>query len=164
MSKTNWNKNALDYGEGLGQLIDYDSSNINLDDFKIEIPKLFKWGEFKSHAGLSLKWKIECDALTKEDWDCLAGMIMEYETRSFGSVEGIPRGGVPLANALKKYITKGPPMIVDDIYTTGKSFDDYTYEHYRTMSFDYNPKWVVFARNKIKDRSGVQALFRLPGN
>ena len=124
---------------------------------------MFKIGDFISHAGLSLKWKIECDALTKEDWDGLARMIMDYETRSFGSVEGIPRGGIPLANALQKYATEGPPMIVDDIYTTGKSFKDYCYEHYRTMSFDYNPKWVVFARKEIDERSGVKALFRMPG-
>ncbi|MBR19575.1 MAG: hypothetical protein CMA64_05465 [Euryarchaeota archaeon] len=123
---------------------------------------LFKHGDFISHAGLPLAWKIECDALTQDDWECLARMIMDYETRSFGSVEGIPRGGVPLANALQKYATEGPPMIVDDIYTTGKSFDDYYYEHYRTMSFDYAPKWVVFARGKIKEGSGVKALFTMP--
>ena len=126
-------------------------------------PKLFQVGDFISHAGLPLPWKIECDALSKEDWEGLARMIMDYETRSFGSVEGIPRGGVPLANALKQYATEGPPMIVDDVYTTGKSFTDYCYEHYRTMSFNYNPKWVIFARTKPADRSGVKALFTMPG-
>ena len=123
---------------------------------------LFQKIDFISHAGLPLSWKIECDALTEEDWKGLARMIMDHETRSFGSVEGIPRGGIPLANALSEYATEGPPMIVDDVYTTGKSFDDYCYEHYRTMSFNYNPKWVIFARGQIKDRSGVKALFRMP--
>ena len=148
----NWNKNALEYGDRLSKAVQ-----------DINNPKLFQWGNFTSHAGKSLQWKLECDAITTEEWDCLAGMIMQYNTRSFGSVEGIPRGGIPLANALRKYATEGPPMIVDDIYTTGKSFDDYCYEHYRTMSFDYNPKWVIFARGKIKDRHAVNALFRLPG-
>ena len=123
---------------------------------------LFQKINFTSHAGLPLNWKIECDALTEDDWKGLARMIMDYETRSFGSVEGIPRGGIPLANALSEYATEGPPMIVDDVYTTGKSFTDYVYEHYRTMSFDYNPKWVIFARGKIKDEHNVKALFRLP--
>ena len=126
-------------------------------------PKLFQVGDFISHAGLSLPWKIECDALFKEDWEGLARMIMDYETRPFGSVEGIPRGGVPLANALQQYATEGPAMIVDDVYTTGTSFKDYCNEHYRTKSFDYNPKWVVFARKQPDDRSGVKALFTMPG-
>lgn len=125
---------------------------------------LFQKGDFISHAGLHLKWKIECDALTAKDWKGLARMIMDYETRSFGSVEGIPRGGLPLANALKEYATVGPPMIVDDVYTTGTSFNEYCKEHYQSKSFDYNPKWVVFARTKPKDRSGVKALFTMPGN
>ena len=89
---------------------------------------LFQKVDFISHAGLPLSWKIECDALTEDDWKGLARMIMDHETRSFGSVEGIPRGGIPLANALSEYATEGPPMIVDDVYTTGKSFDDYCYE------------------------------------
>ena len=53
-------------------------------------------------------------------------------------------------------------MIVDDVYTTGASFKEYCYEHYRTMSFDYNPKWVAFARIEPGDRSGVRALFTMP--
>ena len=128
-----------------------------------EYAKLFQLGDFVSHAGKTLKWKLECDAISPKEWDCLAAMIMQYNKRSFGSVEGIPRGGIPLADALRKYATEGPPMIVDDIYTTGKSFDDYVYQHYRAMSFDYNPKWVIFARGKIKDKHNVNALFRLPG-
>ena len=145
---TNWNKNAMDYG----------TTTVP----KFEIIDLFQSGDFISHAGLPLKWKIECDAISKSGWDALACMIMQYNKRSFGSVEGIPRGGIPLANALKKYATEGPPMIVDDVYTTGKSFDDYVYEHYRTKSFDYNPKWVVFARGKIKEEHNVRALFQMP--
>ena len=62
---------------------------------------LFQRKFFISHAGLPLNWKIECDALTAEDWKGLARMIMDHETRSFGSVEGIPRGGLPLAVASK---------------------------------------------------------------
>ena len=125
---------------------------------------LFKKISFISHAGLPLNWKIECDALSEDDWKGIARMIMDYETRPFGSVEGIPRGGIPLANALQEYATEGRPMIVDDVYTTGASFNEYCYEHYRTMSFDYNPKWVVFARSKPKDRTGVKALFTVPSH
>ena len=51
---TNWNKNALEYGESL---IDHDSSNISFDNFKTEIPKLFKWEEFTSM--IKQKMKLE---------------------------------------------------------------------------------------------------------
>ena len=61
---------------------------------------LFTSGDFISHAGLPLKWKIECDAIRPEEWDCLAQMIMEYEKSPFRTVTGIPRGGMSLASAL----------------------------------------------------------------
>ena len=101
---------------------------------------LFQKIFFISHAGLPLNWKIECDALTAEDWKGLARMIMDYETRSFGSVEGIPRGGLPLAMALTEYATVGPPMIVDDVYTTGASFKEYCNEHYQCTKCEENEK------------------------
>lgn len=80
---------------------------------------LFTLGNFRSHSGEILQWKIECDALTLGDWDCAAVMIAEL-VDSFSSVEGVPRGGLKLANALKKYThTSGPLLIVDDVLTTG---------------------------------------------
>ena len=36
---------------------------------------LFQSVNFKSHSGLNLTWKIECDALDKEEWQCIARMI-----------------------------------------------------------------------------------------
>ena len=41
--------------------------------------ELFQLGDFTSHAGLPLKWKIECDAINNYEWDCLATMIMMYQ-------------------------------------------------------------------------------------
>jgi hypothetical protein len=95
-------------------------------------------------------------------------MIMEYQDMPFRSVEGIPRGGVPLANALKKYATgeeKHQPMIVDDIYTTGKSFDDYMQEHYPEALGAWGYKWVVFQRGptRWKHVGNVKSLFKLYG-
>ena len=108
--------------------LEFDGNYDNVEIVTAEDPNLFTWGEFTSHAGNSLPFKIECDALTLSDWDCLASMIMEYQDVPFRSVEGIPRGGLPLAYCLEKYATgkeEHQPMIVDDIYTTGQSFDDY---------------------------------------
>lgn len=116
---------------------------------------LFQLGKFISHAGNELEWKIECDALTDEDWDCLAKMISER--CEFGSVYGIPRGGVKLQNALEKYCTKGNHirLVVDDVYTTGKSMRD-------VMVGD-DIGFVVFARKHVEVTAQyyIRALFTM---
>ena len=84
--------------------------------------RLFEYGDFTSHSGNILKFKLECDAFDTDDWNSIASIIMTYQTAPFRTVEGIPRGGIPLANALRKYATGDPlhqPMIVDDVFTTG---------------------------------------------
>ena len=128
---------------------------------------LFAYGDFISHAGKPLKWKIECDALTTNDWDCLAHMVMERQKTPFSTVVGIPRGGVPFANALSKYATgdeSHQPMIVDDIFTTGKSFIDYMKEHSPMYPSAYGHRWVVFARKKSNVYPySVRALFTMEG-
>ena len=44
---------------------------------------LFEVGDFTSHAGLPLAWKIECDAIRPEWWKGLARMIMDYQITPF---------------------------------------------------------------------------------
>ena len=116
---------------------------------------LFQLGRFTSHAGSELNWKIECDALTDADWECLAEMIAE-RTR-FGSVYGIPRGGTKLANALQKYCDPkySLRLVVDDVYTTGKSMKD--------VMQGNDLGFVVFARNRIQFDAQyyVRALFTM---
>ena len=80
---------------------------------------LFVKQQFIANSGQFLEWKIECDALTDEDIETLAYVGAGLCT--FGSVIGIPRGGLRLAKALEQYITSGPPLIVDDVLTTGGS-------------------------------------------
>jgi hypothetical protein len=72
---------------------------------------------------------------------CLARII--HERVRFGSVYGIPSGGTKLALALEKYITPGHPLrlVVDDVYTTGKSMKE-------VMTGD-DLGFVVFARRRI---------------
>ena len=125
---------------------------------------LFTAGDFISHAGLPLKWKIECDAIRSEEWDCLAQMIMEYQKISFRWVEGIPRGGMSLATALQKYVDPNADdigLIVDDVWTTGTSFKDYIKEKHSDKIHYQIHRWVVFARRPTND--GVKALFTMPG-
>ena len=116
---------------------------------------LFQLGKFTSHSGKELDWKIECDALTDADWECLAKMIADRI--QFNSVYGIPRGGEKLAKALEKYanpksITR---LVVDDVWTTGKSM----MEVMQKGDFGF----VVFARNRIIFDSNkyVRALFTM---
>jgi hypothetical protein len=120
---------------------------------------IFVKEDFVSHAGLDLKWKIECDGLTEDDWECLALMISEIENRPFSKVVGIPRGGLPLQYAMEKYATgdeKHPVLIVDDVYTTGTSFNDFVEENYADQDVIC---WVAFARNPANQQ--VNALFQM---
>ena len=82
---------------------------------------LFRLGNFKSHSGETLSWKIDCDVLTGEDWECLASMIVD-KVGGFGKLEGVPKGGLALVEALKFHrYRSGPLLIVDDVLTTGRS-------------------------------------------
>lgn len=107
---------------------------------------LFERKHFISHAGLPLEWKVECDALTDDDWETLALMISER--CKFSYVEGIPRGGMKLANALQKYCYRSlqsrdfPLLIVDDVCTTGKSLEVQRGGRKDVIGF------VVFSRNR----------------
>ncbi len=78
---------------------------------------------FVSHSGLKLPFNINCDGLTDEDIETLALIIKR--AFSFGKVHGVPRGGLRLAEALKKYCSPngGSTLIVDDVCTTGTSME-----------------------------------------
>ena len=86
---------------------------------------LFQLGAFALHSGDDSKWKIECDALTDDDWVTLAYLIQDR--CSFRKVVGVPTGGLALARALEQYAqpsTSLPILIVDDVLTTGKSMEE----------------------------------------
>src|SRR5690606_30643895 len=84
---------------------------------------LFKWGNFISAAGLELTFKINCDALTEEDWDCIARSCVSHLPK-FGDVIPVPTGGIPFAKAFEQFKEPSCPrtLVVDDVWTTGQSF------------------------------------------
>lgn len=87
---------------------------------------LFVDGEFISHAGLPLPFKIDCDALTDSDLATLAAEIARRLGR-FRIAHGIPTGGTRLGYALTRYCTgsaSDPVIIVDDVLTTGMSMEE----------------------------------------
>lgn len=81
---------------------------------------LFSSGEFTYNSGIFANFKIECDYLTDDDWDTLTRMVLD-RVDPFSSVEGVPTGGVKLADRLAEHTSQGPVLIVDDVMTTGHS-------------------------------------------
>lgn len=63
---------------------------------------LFRLGDFALASGSRSSWKIECDALTADDWRALAAMAVEV-LPPFARVVGVPRGGWPFMFALQPY-------------------------------------------------------------
>lgn len=85
---------------------------------------LFNWGKTKLSSGKFSPFKIDCDALTPSDWECLANLALCF-LRPFYRVEGVPTGGLMLATFLSPYAQKvGDLLIVDDVYTTGKTMEN----------------------------------------
>lgn len=108
---------------------------------KRESIALFKYGAFTSHSGLHLPDKIDCDALTKADWDTLAAWVARRV--GFGKVVGIETGGNKFAEALQQHCSPfGPVLIVDDVLTTGKSMEEARAQYPDAVGA------VVFSRTK----------------
>ncbi len=84
---------------------------------------LFRSGPFESHSGITLPFKIECDALSDDDLATLAGVIASRFR--FSRAFGVPRGGLRFAGALQRHadpLQRGV-LIVDDVLTTGRSME-----------------------------------------
>ena len=84
---------------------------------------LFQFGWFVSSSGLQLPWKFDCDALSDGSIEAIARLIAGKF--AFGSVYGVPKGGLRLQCALEKHLTRGYGLlIVDDVLTTGRSMNE----------------------------------------
>ena len=111
---------------------------------------LFSWGNFKSHSGDELGFKINCDALSDVDLDCLAEMIAGRF--SFFGVVGVPDGGRRLSDKLQRYIDYNSRnlLIVDDVLTTGRSMNIMKAEWIHEFHQDIVGV-VIFARGECPD-------------
>lgn len=116
---------------------------------------LFEGGSFKLRSGGVSEWKINCDALLTQEWAVLARLIAR-RVGPFGKVEGIPQGGLKLAQHLEMYVRKGNPhiLIVDDVCTLGGSLKQ------KRAGRDLCKGAVVFARG-ISWPTWVKPLFVL---
>lgn len=113
---------------------------------------LFVAQQQRLHSGIVSNWKIECDSLTDGDIALLARLMAE-RIGQFSAVEGVPRGGLRIANELRRYAwSYGPLVIVDDVCTTGNSLETQRAGR-EAIGF------VIFARGPTP--SWARALFTL---
>ena len=109
---------------------------------------LFKHEKFVGASGVELAFKIECDALRRSDWQCIAD-VSTRRLPAFGRAVGVPQGGLILAEMLHEY--RDPKsrlvLIVDDVWTTGHSMNEFAEEYMRKTRWAKD--WlgfVAFAR------------------
>lgn len=116
---------------------------------------MFQVGEFILASGKKSNFKIDCDALTNDDWKSLAAFVAPSLPR-FGSTIGVPRGGWKFAEALYEYRTPYAPimLLVDDVWTTGMSMRKY---------IPQDTEWhgvVLFSRCEVLPHN-ITVLFHL---
>jgi orotate phosphoribosyltransferase len=126
---------------------------------------LFQSGNFTLNSGAKSQWKIECDALTDADIDTLAIMVGEVFPTIFTyrDIVGVSRGGLKLAEAVKKLRGTDPEswykLIVDDVLTTGGSMERLKKE-LKLADDNLVHGVVIFARGKCPH--WVVPLFQMP--
>ncbi|MBY0559924.1 hypothetical protein [Hyphomicrobium sp.] len=109
---------------------------------------LFQWGKFIGASGRELDWKIECDALSDEDWACIA-QVLGPKLPPFSGLTYVPTGGAKLMTRLMDFATVrlDTLLVVDDVWTTGSSM--------RKVGENYAGRdWigaVAFARGPLPD-------------
>ena len=132
--------------------------------FEVEAPRpeLFCEGEFRLHSGGQSSWKIECDALSSAEVALLARLVAE-RAGPFGPVVGVPRGGVRLAHALRRYAAPGcaTVLLVDDVATTGRSLVEAD-ARLRAEGVSEVRSFVLFARGDVPPWVG--RLFQVTPN
>lgn len=104
--------------------------------------------DFIAHSGMTLQWKIDCDALSDDDIETCAWLIAQKI--KFRKVIGIPSGGIRLEKALVKYMSNSaeyPVLIVDDVLTTGESMGKWLDALKKTYPAREIIGAVIFARS-----------------
>ena len=111
---------------------------------------VFQMGRFLLRSGVESAWKIEGDNLTPGDWNGLAAIAMTF-LPPFGKVLGVPRGGFPFADALRRYQTHGHArlLLAADVLTSGGSL--IRYRDNLGLSWKDAIAVVAFARGKVPD-------------
>ena len=129
---------------------------------------IFQYGNFILHSGQKSNFKIDCEQYSEDDFETFARMIAS--TINFDSVFGIPKGGSILQNKLEPYRSSFSRrlLIVDDVYTTGKSMEE-TKTFYSNINkglklnlWDEIKGVVIYARTETPD--WIFPIFKLHAN
>ncbi len=75
---------------------------------------LFQKGMFSLFSGRSAEWKVDCSALSEEDWECVANLILE-RCPNFSFVECATDRSSVLRDLLSTHATSGDILLVDDV-------------------------------------------------
>jgi orotate phosphoribosyltransferase len=124
---------------------------------------LIQTGRFLLNSGRISGFKLQCDALTEDDWKGAAYLIRRL-IGHFSSVEGIPTGGNKLSFYLWKLASQGGPhLIVDDVLTTGGSMEKARARYLRNRAKGQTSEIVgavLFARGPLP--TWIKAVFPMP--
>lgn len=106
---------------------------------------LFYFGDFTLHSGEKSNFLIDVNALSDEELTAVAQYALGFLS-PYRWVVPILQGGLRFANALAPFADKNSQsvLIVDDVYTTGKSME----EALRILDGYPHPVWgvVLFSR------------------
>jgi hypothetical protein len=120
------------------------------------VPGWLQLADVKLNSGRSSSFKIECDDLTDDEVAAMCALLVKALPVPFGSVSGVPTGGLRLEEAMRPFVTAGPLLIIDDVWTTGGSVS----RHWRDIGSPPNMiVGVLFARGRVS--SVVTPLFAL---
>jgi len=109
-------------------------------------------GEFELHSGARSSFLIDCGVLTDTDLAALALVALDLVS-PYGDVVGVPTGGLRFAEAMRRYQTVGPTLVVDDVLTTGASITRVAQDVRNSFGL------VIFARGVVPP--WVTALFTM---
>lgn len=128
---------------------------------------LFEYGDFISHSGKTLPFKIECAALSCQDLYCLAQIgykLAKAAMLPHTNFIGVPKGGMIFAVFLNRcalaeglYDKNSQCTVVDDVYTTGSSIRGYM------KKYNSRNGLVIFSRTQFLPY-GIESLFQLNRN
>ncbi len=123
---------------------------------------IFRYGKVNLSSGEESNYKIDCDYLTDDDIEFFARLIAQ--NIKFKKVWGIPTGGTRLAKALLKYCVidhHAPCIMVDDVMTTGNSFEKAKkeFEKSEILRFTDLVGVCIFCRNLSKKPDWVKSIF-----